>query len=158
MKNINHNFMYLFGISLCFLILILFSLPIHNRQTDSSPLPSSWDFSGGALVIDDSDPAKDWESYAQANPQWCTGSGTSADPYVISNLNIDALQQDIGIEIRNSEAYFELIECVVINVGDSNDCFGIGIKFTNVNNGLILRCGAHSNTRSGISLYNCSNV
>lgn len=138
--------------------LITPSFTIHNRNTYNSPPNSSWELSGYALIIDDSDPLKDWENYTQSNPQWCAGSGVPGDPYVIFSLNIDALQKDKGIYIVNSEAPFLLFECDVVNVGNQYNTFGTGICFENVSNGDIVRCEANSNSWSGISLFNCQDV
>jgi len=66
-----------------------------------------------------------------------TGSGTSNDPYVISNLLIDSSWTGSAIEIHNIESYLILQENVLIHSGGDwegaikiDHCFNIVIKNT----------------------------
>ena len=59
------------------------------------------------------------------------GSGTSNDPFVIENWEIDASSMD-GITIRNVSVFFEIRNCYVHDGGINND----GIVFINVTNGV----------------------
>lgn len=69
---------------------------------------------GGSLkfrvFVDDDDPNYNWSKTVAEN-EWCNGSGTVEDPYVIENLYVDA--QKIGgcIHIRNSEKFFTIKNC-----------------------------------------------
>jgi len=38
--------------------------------------------------------------------EWCTGSGTFNDPYIIQNVLIDGQNSGNCIEIKNSDVYF----------------------------------------------------
>ncbi len=60
------------------------------------------------------------------------GSGTSNDPFVIEDWEIDASSMD-GITIRNVSVFFEIRNCYVHDGGINND----GIVFINVTNGVI---------------------
>ena len=60
------------------------------------------------------------------------GSGTSDDPYIIENWEINASFQD-GITIRNTSVNFSIMNCLVHNGGINFD----GIVFINVTNGVI---------------------
>lgn len=77
----------------------------------------------------------------------CNGSGTYTDPYVIEDLIIDGGGSCILIE--NSNEYFKIENCTVINSGGYPY---EGIYFNNVENGQIINnnCSFHHN---GIYLY-----
>jgi hypothetical protein len=60
------------------------------------------------------------------------GSGTSNDPYIIENWEIDASTQD-GITIRNVSVYFTISNCYIEGGGMTYD----GIVFINVTHGEI---------------------
>jgi parallel beta-helix repeat protein len=62
------------------------------------------------VFIDDNDPNYNWSKTAAEN-EWCNGSGTYEDPYVIENLYVDA--QGIGgcIYIKNSKKFFTIKNC-----------------------------------------------
>ncbi|MFX0188528.1 MAG: right-handed parallel beta-helix repeat-containing protein, partial [Candidatus Hodarchaeota archaeon] len=69
-----------------------------------------------------------WEE-ASTQP-WCSGSGTSTDPYVIQYLIINANGTGSSILIENSNAYFRIENCEISNAIS-------GIKLSNTNNGII---------------------
>ncbi|MFX1402275.1 MAG: ABC transporter substrate-binding protein [Promethearchaeota archaeon] len=81
------------------------------------------------IFIDDSDPNYNWSKTALEN-DWCSGSGTWNDPYVIKDLNFDGQYMYTGIEIWNSSVYFRIENCTF------NNCLG-GIHLTDTNNSLI---------------------
>jgi len=85
--------------------------------------------------------------------EWCSGSGTFADPYRIENMIINATNSPIGcgILIENSiNAYFT-IENVTI-FGGSN-----GIELENTNNGALIGNILSNNLDSGIGMINSDN-
>ena len=43
-----------------------------------------------SIIIDDLDPTKNW-SYTASHYDWCSGSGSKEDPYIIENITIDGL-------------------------------------------------------------------
>jgi parallel beta-helix repeat protein len=65
--------------------------------------------------------------------EWCSGSGTELDPYVIENLKINGFGFPgiIGIEIENSNVSFIIRDCLIIN----ND---YGVYFDYVNNSRLI--------------------
>ncbi len=65
----------------------------------------------------------------------CIGSGTSSDPYIIQNLEIDAGGTDFCITIENSQEYFEIKNCTLANNGSSS--LEGGIFLNNITNGKI---------------------
>jgi parallel beta-helix repeat protein len=62
----------------------------------------------------------------------CTGEGTSSNPYIIQNFEIDTGGSGDGILIENSLAYFIIRNCII-----SNSVSYAGIKLYNVKNGEI---------------------
>jgi len=84
---------------------------------------------------------------------WCNGSGTEEDPFIIDRIFIDAENKSSTIEIWNSDKYFVLRNSVFTNSGR----YLLGsIVFQNVNNGKIENC-ISSNNRNSFYLWGCSN-
>ena len=84
---------------------------------------------------------------------WCSGSGTWGDPYVIENMVINASASPIGcgIFIENSVNVYFTIRNVTIFEGT------IGIKLENTNKGTIVDSVLSDNVESGIYMANCVN-
>ena len=82
---------------------------------------------------------------------WCSGQGTQSSPYVIQDIIING-GMDSGIEIRNSNAYFKIINCEIYNMGD--DFEDAGIKLNNTQNGQIIDSIISNNNFYGILLDN----
>ncbi len=87
--------------------------------------------------------------------EWCSGSGTWNDPYIIENLIINANSNN-GIEIRNSDVYFIIKNCTILN--SSSEYPNAGIYFNNVHNGFLLNNNCSNNHFSGINLEFSSNI
>lgn len=68
-----------------------------------------------------------------------SGSGTQSDPYVISDLDIDAHGEGDAIYIGNTTAYFIIKNSYLHNASPISDPYygGIGIELYNVTNGVI---------------------
>ena len=84
------------------------------------------------VFIDDADPNFNWSKTAADN-DWCSGSGTWQDPYVIEGVYID--RQGVWapcIEIWNSDRYFIIRNCWLNFTTDQ------GIYFGYVENGGVL--------------------
>ncbi|GAH08038.1 unnamed protein product, partial [marine sediment metagenome] len=62
------------------------------------------------IIIDDdvSNGAGDFTWTEAAEQLWCTGSGTSSDPYILANLMIDGQSEGSCITIRDSTVYFRI--------------------------------------------------
>lgn len=105
-----------------------------------------------SILIDDSDPSKNWSKTANDN-DWCSGSGTWNDPYVLKNIKMNISQT--CIEVKNSNVYFKiwnsslltsgLFGITLLNVNNSNihnnkisvSLFGEGISLSHSNNNSI---------------------
>ena len=106
-----------------------------------------------AIEIDETNPTKDW-SYTESTYDWCSGSGSWNDPYLIENVTIDATAGN-GITIINSQlVYFVLRNCTIYNAGTSGT--NAGIALSNTNNGTIDSCELYNNV-NGIYALNSEN-
>ncbi|MFX1446653.1 MAG: nitrous oxide reductase family maturation protein NosD [Promethearchaeota archaeon] len=84
---------------------------------------------------------------------WCSGSGTWGDPYLIENLIINASASpiDCGIFIENSiDVYFKIRNVTIFDTTN-------GIKLENTNKGTLINNEFSENTDSGIYMVNCVN-
>ncbi|MFX1257689.1 MAG: nitrous oxide reductase family maturation protein NosD [Promethearchaeota archaeon] len=92
---------------------------------------------------------------------WCSGSGTFNNPYVIENVTIDAGGSGSGILIENSTAYFRIENCTIYNSGSKINIvpsyLEAGIKLVNVSNGDLINNNLSFNNRNGIYLEYSSN-
>ncbi|MFX1344139.1 MAG: nitrous oxide reductase family maturation protein NosD [Promethearchaeota archaeon] len=97
--------------------------------------------------IYDDDPTRNW-LITKATYDWCSGSGTLNDPYVIENVTIDGSGSGMNhcIRIQNSIAYFIINNCTLYNG------FDYGIVLSSVSNGLLKENNCSNNGRSGILL------
>jgi len=84
---------------------------------------------------------------------WCSGSGTWGNPYLIENMIINASDSPIGsgIFIENSiNVYFKIKNVTIFDTTN-------GIKLENTNNGALINNRLLDNIDSGISMVNCVN-
>ena len=79
------------------------------------------------------------------NDGLCTGSGTSLDPYIIENLEIDGQGYGSCIHIDNSNIYFVIQNCELFNADEA-------IMLQNVQNGEISFNTIYSNNQAGVFL------
>ena len=73
----------------------------------------------------------EWEDLKSAG--LCTGSGTSSNPYVIKDLEINA--GGICIRIQDTDVYFKIQNCTL---SDASATYDAAIYFQNVQNGIII--------------------
>lgn len=113
-----------------------------------------WNLTGSPISINDSVPSKSW-AYTALNYDWCTGSGTWNDPYIIENIIIDGQGSDVAIEITNSSKYFKVRNCTIFNSGIDWD--NPVVKLAGVNNGFIINNNISNNFYNGILLSDSNN-
>ncbi len=152
------------GIRLAILVVLLFvsGLTILSSTFKSIILPNEntyysneynlkstgfWDLTGSLILIDDSDPGKDW-AYTALNYDWCSGSGSWTDPYLIENVTIDGLPFSNCIEIRNSNTYFIIRNC---SLNDPHSEY-FGIYLFNTNNSKLIENYCSDQNEAGIYL------
>ncbi|MFX1570538.1 MAG: NosD domain-containing protein [Promethearchaeota archaeon] len=116
-------------------------LPIWNIQTPIAinDLPSS---------------PTNW-LWAQTQPWFGGGSGTSGDPYILENFKIDGGGTSSGIIVENSDKHFIIRDS---NLYNSGGAFNGGIALNNVTNAQIIGNNASSNTIIGIFLMLCDYI
>ena len=112
-----------------------------------------WYLTGEAIFIDDSDPNYNWSKTAADN-DWCSGSGSWNDPYVIENVTIDGQDAGSCLTILHSKtAFFVIRNCTFFN--SFTDTGNANLLLDDVNNGLLINNTCYEG-RSGIYLDNNS--
>ena len=103
------------------------------------------------IFIDDAG-TKNWQW--ASNMYWCSGQGTSTDPYVIKDLVLDTsdFQYWNFILIKNSNVYLRIENCHMTGATDS------GIFLDNVRNAEIINSTIVNNGVDGIYMNNVRNV
>ena len=108
---------------------------------------------GSPILIDDTGPIKQTWQYASTR-EWCSGSGTFDEPYIIEKLVINGNQSSSCIEIRNSQKFFIIRYCIVFNSTDFiSPFFHGGIKLERTMNGTIYDNNCSNNLGGGIELW-----
>ncbi|MHA2087215.1 MAG: ABC transporter substrate-binding protein, partial [Promethearchaeota archaeon] len=113
---------------------------------------SSWNVPSvyNAILIDDSLPAYNWSKTAADN-DWCSGSGTWGDPYIIEDIEVDGQGAMGAIEVRNSNVFFKIRNCTLRGGMDW------GLYLSNVNNSILYNLSVYNNPSAGIYLFNSNN-
>ncbi|MFX1443539.1 MAG: nitrous oxide reductase family maturation protein NosD [Promethearchaeota archaeon] len=131
-----------------------------NKQVNRSPnhLKNSgfWNLTRAPIYIDNSRSNCNWEKIS-SKYNWCYGSGTLEDPYIIENVIINGKNSGSCIIIRNSNVHFIIRNCILYNSGWSIFNWGSGIKLINTNNGKIVNNNCSYNNGYGILQIQCSN-
>ncbi|MFX1500152.1 MAG: NosD domain-containing protein [Promethearchaeota archaeon] len=91
-----------------------------------------------------------------AAEEWCAGSGTWSDPYIIENVTIDANNSPTGsgILIQNSKNDYFIIRNCTIYPGPKS--YTAGITLTNTNNGTLINNTSSYDGYTGILLMSAS--
>lgn len=115
-----------------------------------------WNLTGSPILIDELDPNYNWSKTADDN-DWCYGSGTWNDPYIIENITIEAQALETNlIEIKNSHSsYFSIRNCNITHL-DSPSTSRTGIKLYNSSKGWITNNNC-SYSSQGITLERSDN-
>jgi len=95
-----------------------------------------------------------WEEIAQLS--WCTGNGTSDDPYIISNIAVDGKNASSCLHISHSDVYFIIQDSLFFNSSSNTSGTYAGIYFLNVTNGIVRNNTIYSNMY-GIRTWNSEN-
>ena len=131
--------LFIFGI--VFVLLTNADVNIQNNDDNNDLKLSNDRVIGSPILIDDADPDFNWSKTADEN-DWCSGSGTWVDPYIIRDLIIEGLDQKNCIEIKNSNVPFIIQNCELFPAPQNYSV--TGIKLENVNNSKILGNYIHS--------------
>jgi len=106
-------------------------------------------------IIDDSGAGDYTWDQAQAQ-EWCFGSGTWNDPYIIEFILIDGQNSGSNLIIRNSNAIFILRHSVLHNSGGG--AYDAGLKLEHVSNAILINLDCSHNNGNGVYLYYCKNI
>jgi parallel beta-helix repeat protein len=107
------------------------------RRSDYTPVSS--------IFIDDTDPTKNW-AVIEARFDWCSGSGTEGDPYIIEFVSINGQFSGNCVYIGYSSVFFIIRNCIIYNSGLYFD----GLYLNYVNNAQILNNNCSFNGDNGI--------
>ncbi len=99
--------------------------------------------------------ANNWTWMRERLWTWVLGTGTSLDPYIIRDISINANNTGSGIIIENSNVFFTLKNCTILNATIGSNA---GIKLLNVENGIIANCNLTMNKVYGIYLNKSNNI
>ena len=154
-------------IILGFLILVSMFFPFYSTislkfdntgsitNTYDNALKSSQWVLSSPIIINETEPTQNWAFTAASEP-WCTGSGILSDPYIIQDVTIDLQGANgICISIFDSNVYFQITDCTLINSGWAY--LSAGIYLDNTNNGQLLNNNCSNHEYYGIYLKECDN-
>ncbi|TFF87470.1 MAG: hypothetical protein EU549_04685, partial [Promethearchaeota archaeon] len=131
-----------------------------EKSIQNVKLSGYWDLSGTPIEIDGTATgigAHNW-TWAVSQP-WCSGIGTWNQPYLIENVTINGYNASSCISIVNSDVFFEIRNCYVLNSSITGfNIYSGGIELEYVDNGLIVQNNCSFNNGMGISLKDCNNV
>ena len=137
---------------LSFLSIFELDLDYIDLEVKNDPFPKSssfWEISSISITSNNN-----W-AVTNFTYDWCNGAGTLDDPYVIENVTIDGLGGGYGIIISDSNVYFKIRNCTLINSTASG--VGTGIGLGNVTNGFLIDNNCSFNAR-GISMQGSHNI
>ncbi|MFX1312755.1 MAG: NosD domain-containing protein [Promethearchaeota archaeon] len=107
------------------------------------------------IIIDDSGNGDyTWSQVAML--PWCSGTGTSSNPYIFESLKIDGKNSGSCLTISNSSVYFVIKDSIFYNSG-SNSNEG-GLKLVSVSNGELTSNNCSQNNGNGIILNSCNDI
>jgi len=132
-----------------------FDEKISTNSIQDIESPKFWNLTGNPIYINDWRCKYSWTKISEGN-DWCSGSGTIEDPYIIENIIIDGQNSGSCITIRNSRAYFIIRNCTLYNTGGRRFNWAAGIRLINTRNGNVLENNSSFNNGDGI-LEICGN-
>ena len=114
---------------------------IKSTENEMQFLKTSYHYTFSSIVIDNTDPSKDW-AYTAATYAWCSGGpGTNpTNSYYIEDTLFTPGFYDNGITIRNSDVYFRIKDCGVEHSSGDLYWYVYAIEFDNVSNGRVVDC------------------
>ena len=154
MKTKTKNVLILLIIGLIFPLITNFKFNLSNKQNIALNGPKA----SGGYVESFIHVQGNWTA-TKNNKDWCIGSGTWGDPYIIENVTIDASNSPTGSGIlimSSTTVYFIIRNCTIYNaVGISS--LDAGIRLHNTERGTLYNNTCSNNMNYGISLYFYSN-
>jgi parallel beta-helix repeat protein len=106
-------------------------------------ISSQWDLE--TIVIDNN-----WSATAIMY-DWCEGTGTKNDPYIIKDVSFSIRLQDTSIIVRNTSEQFQIHGCIFYQCKNA-------IMLENVSNGVIINNNFTEYYSNAINLVKCHDV
>ncbi|NVM38140.1 MAG: right-handed parallel beta-helix repeat-containing protein, partial [Candidatus Lokiarchaeota archaeon] len=130
-------------------------IPGAANPVDYLPIYGDPFHDGGKVHIDGNQASGNNSWKWSSTRAWCSGSGALDDPYIISDLEINAENDGNCILIGNSSVYFKIENSKLLNSGSGS--MDGGIKLDSVDNAQLIGNNC-SNNQCGISLYLSNNT
>ncbi len=135
--------------------ILCYDIPILSNNYNKKifiNLRSSGSWVLSSIVIDNTG-GGDYTWIEAAAEDWCSGSGTWSDPFIIENITINANNTGSALLIRNSDVYFIIRNCTFYNSGYfTGEFYDAGLSLNNTKNGKIIDNDCSSNNAYGLSL------
>ncbi|MFX1322726.1 MAG: nitrous oxide reductase family maturation protein NosD, partial [Promethearchaeota archaeon] len=123
---------------------------VKDEKEHENTIPFQSDMIYSFIHIDDN-----WTETV-AKYEWCSGSGSLIDPFIIENVEIFTNASIAGIFINNSQnVYFIIEKCIISN--NSTETLSAGIRLENTTNGRITNISSYHN-KVGIMFINTHNI
>ncbi len=110
------------------------------------------------IVFDDSGAGDFTWTEATNQLAWFTGSGTSINPYLIENININSQNSGSCVEVINSNAYLIIRNSEFTNSGSGTSDAGIILAYVTTATTELTNLNCSYNNGYGIILSDCDNV
>ena len=125
-------------------------LIINTNTIQDEEGPKFWNLTGNPIYINDWSCKSSWRKTSEEN-EWCSGSGTLEDPYIIENIIIDGQPTGSSRTSSKTRAYFIIRNCTLYNSGGrAIFSWGAGIKLVNTKNGWLFNNTSNANNGDGI--------
>ncbi|MFX0083536.1 MAG: NosD domain-containing protein [Candidatus Hodarchaeota archaeon] len=98
--------------------------------------------------------AHNW-TWVESQPWFGGGDGSSLNPYIIENIEINGGGAGNCFEIISSDVYFVIRNCNFYNSG--TEAYNAGLRLSYVRNGLIIDSIFSNNGYNGIYMSDCAN-
>ncbi|TFG13058.1 MAG: hypothetical protein EU531_10045, partial [Promethearchaeota archaeon] len=147
---------------------ILFALVLGILLFQSISIKTSWFINNETIKLEEIESIRgsdfwvlprihidaNWSATASTY-DWCTGLGSSSNPYIIENVTIDAQNSGSCIYIESTSDYFIIQNCTLTNSQASPNA---AIRLDVVSNGKILENNITNNGGRAISVYVGNNI
>ncbi|MBD3351130.1 MAG: hypothetical protein GF364_06560 [Candidatus Lokiarchaeota archaeon] len=139
-----------------------YNISVNEPAADFKPITGEFFYDGSAIQVDSNGILYENWTYTGSR-YWCSGTGTENDPFLIENLQINAQNASCGVDIRNSNKYFKLVNLTLTNSSASAGEHS-GIYLYSTDNGFITNCSVYDNglygpyTATGIEIHMCEYI
>jgi hypothetical protein len=126
------------------------SQPIIIIEPKQPKIAGSWDLDSAIVIDGDGDGVDEYNWTTAVAEEWCSGSGTEQDPYLLENITISVNNAGAALQIQDSGVFFTLHNVTITNINATGD----GLYLLNVENATIDTCNFINNGRDGIIMEN----